>query len=242
MRAVEYDRRSNKDFSIYKVEQDDSNHVAASSAFIPTVNGLGWQSSLAEYGAQPSQTQQHPLTEPPRIHRVRREVNKPSLEAQILRRKYIYNNQLYSLHFGTSWLSRSHDLTPEQFSNDLTLVHRARKWIRRELKVFDFLDKASSPAVGERHQVKNVEFLLEYILALLKTVDIKGSGGQAEDMLQEFFGRDNTRIFLHELRAFLRSPHSSLEAWDRDVQYDELPRRRHKRKIAQDPEGEAQAF
>ena len=52
-------------------------------------------------------------------------------------------------------------------------------------------------------------------------MDIKGSGGQAEDMLQEFLGRDNTRLFLHELRAWLRSPYTSLEDWDRHVQYNE---------------------
>ena len=70
-------------------------------------------------------------------------------------------------------------------------------------------------------RANNAEFLLEYIVAILKTVDIKGSGGQAEDMLQEFLGRDTTRLFLHELRAWLRSPYISLEDWDRHVQYDE---------------------
>ena len=58
-------------------------------------------------------------------------------------------------------------------------------------------------------------------MAILKTVDIKGSGGQAQDMLQEFLGADNTRLFLHELRAWLRSPFIALEAWDRNVQYNE---------------------
>jgi len=69
-------------------------------------------------------------------------------------------------------------------------------------------------------RANNAEFLLEYIVAILKTVDMKGCGGQAEDMLQEFLGRDNTRLFLHELRAWLRSPYSFLEDWDRHVQYD----------------------
>lgn len=74
-------------------------------------------------------------------------------------------------------------------------------------------------------KANNAEFLLEYIIAILKSVDIKGSEGQAEDMLQEFLGRDNTRLFLHELRAWLRSPYTSLEDWDRNVQYNEaLPR------------------
>jgi hypothetical protein len=58
-------------------------------------------------------------------------------------------------------------------------------------------------------------------VAILKTVDIQGSGGQAEEMLQEFLGRENTRLFLHEMRAWLRSPFTNLEDWDRNVQYNE---------------------
>ena len=58
-------------------------------------------------------------------------------------------------------------------------------------------------------------------MAILKTVDIQGSGGQAEDLIQEFLGRENTRLFLHELRAWLRSPYILLEDWDRHVQYNE---------------------
>ena len=71
--------------------------------------------------------------------------------------------------------------------------------------------------------IDNAEFLLEYMIAILKTVDIKGSGGQAEEMLQEFLGRDNTRLFLHELRAWLRSPFEAIEDWDRSVQYGTEP-------------------
>ena len=102
------------------------------------------------------------------------------------------------------------------------MISRARKWIRRELQVFEFLSPDTSNDVTRK--AGNAEFLLEYIVAILKTVDIKGSGGQAQDMLQEFLGRDNTRLFLHELRAWLRSPYLALEAWDRNVQYNE-PRR-----------------
>lgn len=65
----------------------------------------------------------------------------------------------------------------------------------------------------------NAEFLLEYIIAILKTVDIQGSAGQAEDMLADFLGRDHARLFLHELRNWLRSPAHSLVAWDKEVKY-----------------------
>ena len=102
--------------------------------------------------------------------------------------------------------------------NATELVSRAKKWIRRELQVFPFLNPDGIGEEGIARRADNAEFLLEYIVAILKSVDIKG--GQAEDMLQEFLGRDNTRLFLHELKAWLRSPYTKLEDWDRHVQYD----------------------
>lgn len=128
------------------------------------------------------------------------------------------------------------------FCTDTELVSRARMWMRRELGVFSFLspddvdddntgggtsaqpDSSSTSrdeAQRRRRRAINAEFLLEYIVAILKSVDIMGSGGQAEEMLSDFLGRDNTRLFLHELRAWLRSPYTKLEDWDRAVQYDE---------------------
>lgn len=143
----------------------------------------------------------------------------PTPDEAILRRRHIYRNQLYSLHVGSNRVSRFRDLTPQLFNTDAELASRARKWIRRELQVFEFLSPDN--ATGSDRRSKNAEFLLEYIVAILKTVDIQGSGGQAEDMLQEFLGREATRLFLHELRAWLRSPYTSLEDWDRHVQYNE---------------------
>jgi hypothetical protein len=95
--------------------------------------------------------------------------------------------------------------------------------------VFEFLNPDTNSdgagrSDGDRavhRRANNAEFLLEYIIAILRTVDIKGSGGQAEELLQEFLGRANARLFLHELHAWLRSPYNSLEDWDRAVQYDE---------------------
>ncbi|KAL9003493.1 MAG: hypothetical protein Q9188_003650 [Gyalolechia gomerana] len=144
-----------------------------------------------------------------------------SADAALLRRKHIYARGLYSLHVGTNRLSRFRDLTPQLFSRDQELVSRARKWIRRELQVFEFLNVDCGEEGDVTRRANNAEFLLEYIVAILKTVDVKGSGGQAEDILQEFLGRENTRLFLHELRAWLRSPYTSLEDWDRHVQYAE---------------------
>ncbi len=171
--------------------------------------------------------QNHQISRPRRSFRPSSPVNE---DISLARRRYVYRHGLYSLHVGSNRLSRFRDLTPEMFKSDQELVSRARKWIRRELQVFPFLrlddvEEASPDAAVSRRRAKNAEFLLEYIVAILKAVDIKGSGGQAEEMLQEFLGRDNTRLFLHELRAWLRSPYMSLEDWDRAVQYSEpLPK------------------
>ena len=135
-------------------------------------------------------------------------------------RRNIYRNQLLSLHVGTNCISRYQDLQPQSFRDDGVLLSRARKWIRRELQVFDFLDPGCADAGGGSRKANNAEFLLEYIVAILKTTDIKGSGGHAEELLKDFLGRDNTRIFLHELQAWLRSPYHHLADWDRAVQYD----------------------
>ncbi|KAH8668938.1 hypothetical protein BX600DRAFT_496931 [Xylariales sp. PMI_506] len=147
-------------------------------------------------------------------------------DEQILRRRQVYRERLYSLHVGSNRTSQYRDITPQLFEQDAALVSRARMWLRRELKVFEFLqapsasDAQRSDDVMTRRRANNAEFLLEYIIAILKTVDIQGSQGQAEDMLQEFLGREHTRLLLHELKSYLRSPYILLKDWDRAVQYD----------------------
>lgn len=149
-----------------------------------------------------------------------RDTPPPTEDEALLRRRHIYRNRLFSLHVGSNRISRFRDLTPTLFSSDTELLTRARKWIRRELQVFSFLENSAPD-----RRANNAEFLLEYIVAILKTVDTQGSGGQAEDMLQEFLGRENTRLFLHELRSWLRSPYTELKDWDRHVQYNERQER-----------------
>jgi len=67
--------------------------------------------------------------------------------------------------------------------------------------------------------VENAEFLLLYIISILKTVDIKGSSGKAQELLSSYLGEENARLFLHELEAWLRSPYINLQDWDAHVQY-----------------------
>ncbi|KAF5588214.1 RING finger domain-containing protein [Fusarium pseudocircinatum] len=150
---------------------------------------------------------------------------------EIAKRRDVYRHNRYSKHVGSNRVSRYRELTPSAFCSDSDLVSRARMWIRRELQVFSFLnpdadqteprpDGNSQRDEISRRRANNAEFLLEYIIAILKSVDIMGSAGQAEEMISDFLGRDSTRVFLHELRAWLRSPYTKLEDWDRAVQYD----------------------
>ncbi|KAI1817011.1 hypothetical protein GGS20DRAFT_119436 [Poronia punctata] len=153
----------------------------------------------------------------------RRQPQPATQDEAIVRRQEVYRNRLYSLHVGSNSRSRYREITPASFESEPELLSRARAWLRRELQVFEFLRTPSGTQTDSgdtmtRRRANNAEFLLEYIIAILKTVDIQGSQGAAEDMLSEFLGRENTRLLLHELRNFLRSPWS-IEAWDRKVQY-----------------------
>ncbi|KAL2865866.1 RING finger domain protein [Aspergillus lucknowensis] len=175
------------------------------------------------------------ISHPRSRHRITRRPRSPrnpppqAPDDPIRRRQHVYRNRLYSLRVGSNRLSQYREFNPEMFNRDEELVSRARKWIRRELRVFEFLNpdtqsdsQVARPGQGrlQSRRGNNAAFLLEYIIAILRTVDIKGSAGQAEELLRDFLGRDNASLFLHELQAWLRSPYTSLEDWDRNVQYE----------------------
>ncbi|CAK7222394.1 hypothetical protein SBRCBS47491_004851 [Sporothrix bragantina] len=154
-------------------------------------------------------------------------LSQESPAAALERRRRVYRLGLYARHIGANRHSRYYrELTPQLFAQDPDLVSRARAFLRRELQVFwegedrPVTDAAALGAPRGR-RANNVEFLLEYIVAILQTIDLQDSAGQAEKLLQGFFrGRqDHTRQFLHELRSFLRSPYLTLASWDRHVQY-----------------------
>lgn len=136
----------------------------------------------------------------------------PSPDMALIRRRYVYRHELFSRHVGANRISCYSSITPERFANSPDLQSRARTFIRRELRVFLSAD-------GLGGQTSNSEWLLEYVVTILKFHDLKGSTGAAEEMLQDFIGRQNTRLFLHELGAWLRSPYTRLPDWDRHVQY-----------------------
>ena len=200
MRSVEYG--SPEDLKVFKVKSHSGEKSSSDIPSTPSHLSNGHDRRRFSSWRQPNP--RIPITVNP--------------DTALLRRKEVYSLQLYSLHVGSNRLSRFRDLTPQLFVQDQELVSRAKKWIRRELQVFQYLNSDGLGEEGIARRINNAEFLLEYIVAILKFVDVKGS--QAEEMVHEFLGRENTRLFLHELKGWLRSPFSTLEDWDRHVQYD----------------------
>ena len=137
----------------------------------------------------------------------------PGEDPTLERRRRVYREQLFSLHVGANRISQYRDFTPQDFTASGDLQSRARMFLRRELKVFTFLNQASAPRGGNR------EFLIEYIVAILKTNELKDASGHSEDLLADYLERNHARLLLHELEAWLRSPYTSLGPWDRHVQY-----------------------
>lgn len=123
---------------------------------------------------------------PPRPRRPYNPQALPTPDEAIARRRRVYSEQLYSLHVGSNRVSRFRDLTPELFNRDEELVSRARKWMRRELQVFGFLNP-NNPSTGMNdRRANNAEFLLEYIVAILKKVDSESLSKQFKAPLQSF--------------------------------------------------------
>ena len=159
MRSVEYDWKSSEDCKVYNVTPNtreiSSSGVSLRHSPLNNDHDQRWSSSWR-----------------PRRHRIQPPV---SPDAALLRRKDIYRLRLYSLHVGSNRLSKFRDLTPQLFVQDQELVSRAKKWIRRELQVFQFLNTDGIGEDGIARRGDNAEFLLEYIIAILKIIDVKQS-------------------------------------------------------------------
>ncbi|KAF2033372.1 hypothetical protein EK21DRAFT_58826 [Setomelanomma holmii] len=194
--VVQYDWRSPTDYKSYAVQRSHEPRNASST------QRQGALSLLAPYGL------------PRRPRGARRPFSPPPEDPALRKRREVYSRRLYSLHMGSNPLSGYRDLSPRMIAESEELQSRARKWIRRELRIFSFL-------LADATTSSNAEFLLCYIVSILKMVDIKASNGHAENLLSEFLGRENARLFLHELQSWLRSPFAKVEEWDRDVQYTE---------------------
>nr|POE93201.1 putative ring finger protein c16g5.03 [Quercus suber] len=129
-------------------------------------------------------------------------------------RRQIYRDRLYAMHIGENSLSRFADFLPHDFAASTELQSRARTFLRRELLVFAFLDRDPAMRISGR------QYLVEYIVAVLKIHHPKGADGQAQELLVQSLGRANATHLLHELTSWLRSPFTRLMDWDEVIQYN----------------------
>jgi len=63
------------------------------------------------------------------------------------------------------------------------LQSKAKAWIRRELDVFEWTKE-------------NREWLLEYLLAVVKSMNLKAADGSAEKLVEEFIGKEFAGVFV----------------------------------------------
>ncbi|KZM27328.1 RING-type E3 ubiquitin transferase [Ascochyta rabiei] len=203
--AVQYDWRSPDDFKSYSIRRT---HTPKAQSTAPD-----------QRGSLPFAP--HEL---PSQRRCNHRPFSPLLDDPAIRRRCeVYRKRLYSLHVGSNPFSGHQDVTPQMLATDTELQSRARTWIRRELRVFSFLHTdPAGPTPLAATTSSNAEFLLSYIISILKMVHVKDSSGHAENLLTEFLGRESSRLFLHELYAWLKSPYTRLKDWDEQVQYDDF--------------------
>ncbi len=129
----------------------------------------------------------------PHVRRRHHDASSPPSSAALDHRRRVYRLGLYARHVGANRHSRYYrELTPQLFAQDPDLVSRARAFLRRELQVFwdgggETHTPPGRPVTVPSRTANNVEFLIEYIVAILQTVDLQASSGQAEELLQGWF-------------------------------------------------------
>ncbi|BFZ59306.1 hypothetical protein YB2330_000312 [Saitoella coloradoensis] len=165
----------------------------------------------------------------------------PLSPSAIARRRFVYTNHLRSAHIASNAHTRFRpdaDITTEKFRGSNEMQNRARVFLRREVLAFGFWRTRTSAGAGAgagaedgEGDARYREFLVEYIISVLKNVGILTPA--ARRLIGEFLdagsedtesvdANTNTSILLHELRTWLRSPFQGLEGWDRSplIQYD----------------------
>lgn len=182
----------------------------------------------------PERAVQPPLNTAPQFGRARARPRRTRADrvepAGLAFRRDVYRHLRYSMHVGSNPVSRYRELMRDSFRHNEELQRRARTFLRRDLRVFSWLTTPDvdniMPHAGEspqsfqdRRRATTVERLLGHILWLLQHFELRGSDGSVEEVVTTHLGRENTRLLLHELHSFLRSPYLTLEDWDRAVQY-----------------------
>ncbi|GAA5833976.1 hypothetical protein JCM11251_003579 [Rhodosporidiobolus azoricus] len=132
-------------------------------------------------------------------------------ERALERRKYIYKEGLYAKHVASNRYTGFKPFTPQTFANNADMKARVIKFVRRELQVFPTVD---------------ISFLTTYLVSIASQLDLRSAA--AIRLISDFLSEQDAQHLVHEITTFARSPFTSLEGYDRFVQYGrperEIPR------------------
>ncbi|GAA5887374.1 hypothetical protein JCM6882_002510 [Rhodosporidiobolus microsporus] len=144
-------------------------------------------------------------------------------ERALERRKYIYKEGLYAKHVASNRYTGFKPFTPQTFANNGDMKARVIKFVRRELQVFPTVD---------------ISFLTTYLVSIASQLDLRSAA--AIRLISDFLSEQDAQHLVHEITTFARSPFTSLEGYDRFVQYGrperEKPREQEFEEMVHDPE------
>ncbi|GAA5983122.1 hypothetical protein JCM11641_004920 [Rhodosporidiobolus odoratus] len=123
-------------------------------------------------------------------------------ERALERRRYIYREGLFAKHVASNRYTGFKTFTPQTFANNPELKSRVIKFVRRELQIFPTVD---------------ISFLTTYLISIASQLDLRSAA--AIRLISDFLSEQDAQHLVHEITTFARSPFTSLEGYDRFVQY-----------------------
>lgn len=214
---LEYNRRSNKDYQIHHLLPLPSTASSDGYLFAPPL---------------PSSSSARLPPLPPRHALYGRNNNaiddatwrERAEERAIERRAYIYREKLFAKHIASNIYTKFKPFTPQSFSVNSDLKARVIKFVRREvsgsfLKGIIILLTSLKSLFYQLQVFPSVDvvFLTTYVISIASQLDLRSAS--AIRLLSDFLNEDDAEHFSHEVCTFARSSFSSLEAFDRNVQY-----------------------
>lgn len=148
-------------------------------------------------------------------------------ERALERRRYIYREGLYAKHVASNRYTGFKPFSPQTFANNVDLKAKVIKFIRREVRFW----ARGLPACPNAHRPRaspsrpqlqvfpavDVAFLTTYLVSIASQLDLRSPS--AIRLISDFLSEQDAQHLVHEISTFARSPFSSLEGYDRFVQY-----------------------
>lgn len=118
----------------------------------------------------------------------------------------VYDRNLILVPVASGPLSGYREVTAKMFNESSQIRQRVALWVRREARIL------VTGSVDLGHFIATV-------MSMLRRFDVMGRATQMEDIIHDQLGRRRARLFIRELRSWIRSPYTTLEEWDSAVRY-----------------------